>query len=184
MSPSSLRQPALHRFRRHFARDLTQHLPVGGRRRRAPHGCGSGSCSSSSENPAVGRAFLGGWHADRGLASQRSFRPKNRSDEDGADFHGQTRKNDTHRSTTDPDSRLYRKAMGREAKLSHMGARHHGEPPWAGGGGFAEQGDRHGRAARVRSDARCPTQAGSSSSVFCAALLSVSSPCLRIRQDV
>jgi len=39
----------------------------------------------------------------------------------GANFHGQRRKNDTHASTTDPDSRLYRKAAGREAKLSYMG---------------------------------------------------------------
>ncbi len=54
-------------------------------------------------------------------ASQRSFRPKDGSDEDSSDFHGQTRKNDTHRSTTDPDSRLYRKAAGREAKLPYMG---------------------------------------------------------------
>ena len=39
----------------------------------------------------------------------------------GANFHGQKRKNDTHASTSDPDSRLYRKAAGREAKLSYMG---------------------------------------------------------------
>ena len=54
-------------------------------------------------------------------ASQRSFRPQDGSDGDGSDFHGQNRKNDTHQSTTDPDSRLYRKAAGREAKLSYMG---------------------------------------------------------------
>src|SRR5664280_3901579 len=43
-------------------------------------------------------------------------------DEDGgANFHGQKRKNDTHASVTDPDSRLYRKAAGREAKLCYMG---------------------------------------------------------------
>ena len=54
-------------------------------------------------------------------ASQRSFRPKDGSEGDGSDFHGQSRKNDTHQSTTDPDSRLYRKAAGREAKLSYMG---------------------------------------------------------------
>jgi hypothetical protein len=54
-------------------------------------------------------------------ASQRSFRPKDGSGGDGLDFHGQARKNDTHQSTTDPDSRLYRKAAGREAKLSYMG---------------------------------------------------------------
>jgi hypothetical protein len=33
----------------------------------------------------------------------------------------QQRKNDTHASTSDPDSRLYRKAEGREAKLCYMG---------------------------------------------------------------
>ena len=56
-------------------------------------------------------------------ASQKSFRPKDGSgDEDGgANFHGQQRKNDTHASTSDPDSRLYRKAAGREAKLCYMG---------------------------------------------------------------
>ncbi|MCA1459051.1 IS5/IS1182 family transposase, partial [Bradyrhizobium sp. BRP22] len=55
-------------------------------------------------------------------ASQKSFRPKDGSDDDdGADFHGQKRKNDTHASTSDPDSRLYRKAAGREAKLCYIG---------------------------------------------------------------
>ena len=56
-------------------------------------------------------------------ASQKSFRPKDGSGDDdgGADFHGQKRKNDTHASTSDPDSRLYRKAAGREAKLCYMG---------------------------------------------------------------
>src|SRR6267142_580959 len=32
-------------------------------------------------------------------------------------FHGEKRRNDTHQSTTDPDSVLYRKAKGKEAKL-------------------------------------------------------------------
>ena len=32
-----------------------------------------------------------------------------------------TVENDTHASTTDPDSRLYRKGAGREARLSCMG---------------------------------------------------------------
>jgi transposase len=54
-------------------------------------------------------------------ASQKSFRPKDGSGGDGSDFHDQSRKNDTHASTTDPESRLYRKAAGREAKLSYMG---------------------------------------------------------------
>jgi transposase len=56
------------------------------------------------------------------FASQKSFRPKDGNDkDDGSNFHGQKRKNDTHASTTDPQSRLYRKAAGREAKLCYFG---------------------------------------------------------------
>jgi transposase len=69
----------------------------------------------SDEHFSVDGTLIEAW------APQRSFRVKDGSDEDGSDFHGQTRKNDTHQSTTDPDSRLYRKAAGREAKLSYMG---------------------------------------------------------------
>ena len=66
-------------------------------------------------------------------ASMKSFRPK----DDGTppsppappksgrtaevDFHGQRLSNDTHRSVTDPEARLYRKGRGREAKLCFMG---------------------------------------------------------------
>jgi hypothetical protein len=39
-------------------------------------------------------------------ASHKSFRKKNGSDDDGSNFHGQKRKNDTHESATDPDARL------------------------------------------------------------------------------
>ncbi len=71
----------------------------------------------SDEHFSVDGTLIEAW------ASQKSFRPKDGSgDEDGgANFHGQKRKNDTHASTTDPDSRLYRKAAGREAKLCYMG---------------------------------------------------------------
>jgi transposase len=48
-------------------------------------------------------------------ASMKSFRNGER------DFHGETRSNDTHASTTDPDARLYRKGKGKEAKLSYIG---------------------------------------------------------------
>jgi transposase len=37
------------------------------------------------------------------------------------DFHGETRSNDTHESTTDPDALLARKGNGKEAKLSYNG---------------------------------------------------------------
>jgi Transposase DDE domain len=55
-------------------------------------------------------------------SSHKSFKPKDGSDEsDGSDFHNQRRSNATHASQSDPDSRLYRKAQGREAKLCTMG---------------------------------------------------------------
>jgi transposase len=70
----------------------------------------------SDEHFSVDGTLIEAW------ASQKSFRPKDGSDDgNGANFHGQKRKNETHASTTDPDSRLYRKAAGREAKLSYMG---------------------------------------------------------------
>lgn len=37
------------------------------------------------------------------------------------DFHGQRFTNETHRSTTDPDARLYKKSKGKEASLSYIG---------------------------------------------------------------
>ena len=69
----------------------------------------------SSEHFSVDGTLIEAW------ASHKSFRPKDGSGDDGANFHGQKRKNDTHASVTDPDSRLYRKAAGREAKLCYMG---------------------------------------------------------------
>jgi len=69
----------------------------------------------SDEHFSVDGTLIEAW------ASHKSFRPKDGSHGDGANFHGQKRKNDTHESATDPDSRLYRKAQGREAKLCYMG---------------------------------------------------------------
>ncbi len=37
------------------------------------------------------------------------------------DFHGEKFSNQTHRSTTDPEARLFRKGQGKEAKLSYLG---------------------------------------------------------------
>lgn len=69
----------------------------------------------SDEHFSVDGTLIEAW------ASHKSFKPKDGSGDGGENFHGQTRKNDTHASTTDPDSRLYRKAAGREAKLCYMG---------------------------------------------------------------
>lgn len=62
-------------------------------------------------------------------ASLKSFRPKgedrSRDKDPGdpgnrwVDFHGEKRNNQTHESTTDPDSRLMRKGPGKEAKLCY-----------------------------------------------------------------
>ncbi len=60
-------------------------------------------------------------------ASLKSFRPREEDPADrptdgdpgnpSVDFHGEKRSNDTHQSTTDPESRLMRKGRGKEAKL-------------------------------------------------------------------
>ena len=60
-------------------------------------------------------------------ASLKSFRRKesepNHDDDDSGNatvnFHGEKRSNETHQSTTDPESRLYRKGPGKEAKLCY-----------------------------------------------------------------
>jgi transposase len=61
-------------------------------------------------------------------ASMKSFRPKDGSgDPPGPgrngerNFRKEKRSNETHRSTTDPDARLYRKGDGRESRLCFMG---------------------------------------------------------------
>jgi transposase len=76
----------------------------------------------SDEHFTVDGTMLEAW------ASQKSFQPKAgpRTPPDDpsnptVNFHGQTRRNDTHQSTTDPDARLYRKGHSHEAKLAYLG---------------------------------------------------------------
>lgn len=69
----------------------------------------------SDEHFSVDGTLIDAW------AGHKSFKPKNETDRDGEHFHGTTRKNATHESTTDPDSRLYRKGDGKESKLCYMG---------------------------------------------------------------
>jgi transposase len=60
-------------------------------------------------------------------ASLKSFAPKEepakKTDDDpgnpSVDFKGQQRRNATHQSTTDPEARLYKRAVGQEAKLCY-----------------------------------------------------------------
>ena len=76
----------------------------------------------SDEHFTVDGTLLEAW------ASHKSFKPKgeDRTPPDdpknpSVNFHGQTRRNDTHASTTDPDARLYKKGGGHEAKLAYLG---------------------------------------------------------------
>lgn len=77
----------------------------------------------SEEHFTVDGTLIEAW------ASLKSFRPKGEdpgdrpADDDSGnpavDFHGEKRSNETHASTTDPESRLMRKGRGKEAKLSY-----------------------------------------------------------------
>src|SRR5438105_836654 len=77
----------------------------------------------SDEHFTVDGTLLDAW------ASLKSFRPtaaarREPPDDPGnptINFHGESRRNDTHQSTTDPDALLARKGSGREAKLSYAG---------------------------------------------------------------
>jgi transposase len=77
----------------------------------------------SDEHFTVDGTMLEAW------ASLKSFQrtdagPTPPPDDPGnptVDFHGEARKNDTHASTTDPDTQLYRKGPGKEAKLAYLG---------------------------------------------------------------
>lgn len=83
----------------------------------------------SDEHFSVDGTLLEAW------ASHKSFRPKDGSGDDGDDFHGEKRRNDTHASTTDADARLLRKGKGKEAKS-----------PWPAGRGGRAPRQRHRRA--------------------------------------
>ena len=78
----------------------------------------------SSEHFSVDGTLIEAW------ASIKSFKPKDPPEggepSDGgrnapADFKGEKRSNETYRSATDPDARLYRKGPGMEAKLCFIG---------------------------------------------------------------
>ena len=76
----------------------------------------------SHEHFSVDGTLIESW------ASMKSFRPKDeeppprgKGRNGWEDFKDQKRSNDTHASTTDPESKLVRKSKGKEAKLSFRG---------------------------------------------------------------
>jgi transposase len=77
----------------------------------------------SDEHFSVDGTLIEAW------ASQKSFQRKDQTDVPPPDdpgnptvnFRGETRRNDTHESKTDPDARLARKGGGQESKLAYCG---------------------------------------------------------------
>ena len=77
----------------------------------------------SSDHFSVDGTLIEAW------ASMKSFRKRDGGDDGGQgpgrnaerDFHGEKRTNQTHRSTTDPQARLYRKGDGQPARLCYIG---------------------------------------------------------------
>jgi transposase len=72
----------------------------------------------SDEHFTVDGTLIEAW------AGQKSFQRKDKGaggPEGDKNFHGEQRRNDTHQSKTDPESRLYRKSSGQEARLSYLG---------------------------------------------------------------
>lgn len=70
----------------------------------------------SDEHFTVDGTLIEAW------ASQKSFQRKDGgTDGDGRNFHGESRRNDTHASTSDPDAKLYRRSRQGEARLSYLG---------------------------------------------------------------
>jgi transposase len=70
----------------------------------------------SDEHFTVDGTLIEAW------AGQKSFRRKDDGGTgSGGDFHGESRRNQTHASRTDPESRLYKKSAGQESKLSYLG---------------------------------------------------------------
>lgn len=77
----------------------------------------------SSDHFSVDGTLIEAW------ASIKSFRRKDGSDDDHQgpgrnaerNFHKETRSNETHQSTTDPEARLYKKGDGQPAKLCYIG---------------------------------------------------------------
>ena len=78
----------------------------------------------SDEHFTVDGTLIEAWAGQKSFQKKSTQGEKKDIDDPGnptVNFHGEQRTNQTHESTTDPDARLYRKGLGKEAKLSYMG---------------------------------------------------------------
>ena len=76
----------------------------------------------SDEHFSVDGTLIEAWAGHKSF--QRKEQPARPPDDPGnptVNFHGETRSNQTHESTTDPDARLARKSGGHESKLAYCG---------------------------------------------------------------
>src|SRR5439155_15191334 len=78
----------------------------------------------SDEHFTVDGTLLEAWASLKSFKKVGDEDPSPPPDDPGnptVNFHGETRSNETHTSTTDPDAKLARKGRGKEAKLSYTG---------------------------------------------------------------
>jgi transposase len=79
----------------------------------------------SNEHFTVDGTLVEAWASLKSFQKKESEKNDRKDDGDpgnpSVDFHGETRRNDTHESKTDPEAKLYRKSKGQTARLSYMG---------------------------------------------------------------
>jgi transposase len=79
----------------------------------------------SDEHFTVDGTLIEAWAGHKSFKRKDQSQERPPSDDDpgnpSVDFHGERRRNDTHRSTTDPEALLARKGKGKESKLSYAG---------------------------------------------------------------
>lgn len=80
---------------------------------------------ASCDHFTIDGTLIRSWASHKSLAARgKEDGPRGGDDDPGnpsVDWRGERRTNDTHVSRTDPQARLYRKARGKEAHLSHSG---------------------------------------------------------------
>lgn len=78
----------------------------------------------SDEHFSVDGTLIEAWASQKSFQKQKKEGGSEAKDDAGnptVDFRGESRRNDTHESTTDPDARLARKSSGQESKLAYCG---------------------------------------------------------------
>jgi transposase len=81
---------------------------------------------TSDEHFTVDGTLIQAWASLKSFKAREGEKSDRKGGDDGGDasevnFHGEKRSNETHQSQTDPQSRLFRKGKGKEAKLYFMG---------------------------------------------------------------